>query len=334
MPNSKENIVEKCKSIFDTFGFDCKVEEAPKPKGLPLYMVQGRNFFKVVVCEIPFIVVAVAENERFSADALTRQIEKYEQAVLVSVVLFFEKTGAIQQKALIKYCIPFLSFPSVMFLPFLGIAMQKRRAKKVEASVDAQKKLMPQSQVLFLYMLYKVKSAFVSKAEAARATGLSAMAVSRCSRELESHGLVKLQERGRVVQMTCAAIGRELFEKAIPYLINPVEKTIVILGTSQNENFPKAGESALSALTMLGSPEMVTCACDKSDISSSTIDYTEDARWIYSEKLLNVQVWRYSPNPFAANGLVDPVSLYMSLKDSVDERVQASLEELMKNVKW
>lgn len=334
MPSSIKEQADKCKSVFDAFGFNCYIEVAPKPKGLPLYMVHSRSFFNVTFYGINFIVVIVNESEKFTADALARQVEKYELATSRPVALFFEKTSALQKKAMFKNGIPFLSTPSALFLPFLGIAMQKRKAHAPETVLDVQKKLAPQSQVLFLHMLYKVKDAYVSKADAARATGLSAMAISRGSKELEARGLVKLKEHGRTIQMTCTTTGHNLFAKAEPYLTNPVEKNIVIMSDNLKSDYLKAGESALSEMSMLSAPKAQTFACTKSDISPTTIDYTKDSRWIPSEKMANVQIWKYSPNLFAINGHVDPISLYMSLKDSTDERIQASLEEMMESVKW
>lgn len=334
MQSMAKDFGEKCKSVFDAFGFDCSIEVTPKPKGLPLYMVHTRTFFNVTSCGISFVVIVVNEREKFTADALEKQVEKYELAMSKPAALFFEKTSALQQKALFEKRIPFLSASPALFLPFLGIAMQKRKAPVSETVLDTQKKLAPQSQILFLHMLYKVKDTYISKADAARATRLSAMAISRGSKELEARGLVKLQERGRTVQMTCSEAGRPLFEKAEPYLINPIEKNIAIMRDDTKGEHPKAGETALSEMSMLGAPKTQTFACTKSDISPTTIDYTKDSRWIPAEKLINMQIWRYSPHLFAIDGRVDPISLYMSLKDSKDERIQACLEEMMESVEW
>ena len=44
--------------------------------------------------------------------------------------------------------------------------------------------------------------------------------------------------------------------------------------------------------------------------------------------------WGYSPSLFSDGSLVAPLSLYLSLRETDDERVAASLEELLENVKW
>jgi len=45
---------------------------------------------------------------------------------------------------------------------------------------------------------------------------------------------------------------------------------------------------------------------------------------------LEIEVWSYAPILFAKDKLVDRLSLYLSLKESKDERVEAALEEMMK----
>ena len=47
-----------------------------------------------------------------------------------------------------------------------------------------------------------------------------------------------------------------------------------------------------------------------------------------------LEIWHYDPDLFAKKGCVDPYSLYLSLKETEDERVEAALEELMEKIKW
>jgi hypothetical protein len=47
-----------------------------------------------------------------------------------------------------------------------------------------------------------------------------------------------------------------------------------------------------------------------------------------------LEVWIYPPALHAEKGLVDPLSLYLSIKASGDERVEAALEEMMGRLKW
>lgn len=332
-----ENICDFVKSIFLENGFDCNVSAAVQPKGLPLYMVKNRGFFNACVEGVRFVVVAVLGEESFDAEALARQIKKYEQVLTRPVAFLFKNSSNAQRKSLIQERVPFIAPTSLIYLPFLGVALQNQnRAAGVrnKDDNDLPKKMTPQGQQLFLYMLYKVKDSYVTKARAAQETGLNAMAVSRYSRELEKLGLVRLQENGRSILMTCTDNGASLVEKAKPYLINPIKKRIIVTKDNLKEAFPKAGETALSAKTMLTAPRIDAYACQKKDLSPNAIDYTADLRWFSKLELIEVQIWSYNPSLFAVDGVVDPLSLYMSLKESKDERVVGCLEEMMETVQW
>ncbi len=265
----KNNIVDEVKNIFYRFGLDAEVETVNQPKGLPLYMVSNRSFLSVNVCGESFIVVAVRDGEDYSIDALVNQIEKYKLALSRPVAFLFERISFFQQKALFSKRIPFVSRPSMIYLPFLGMAMQRRKNVGGEKKTE---KMTPQVQVVFLYLLYKVKDSYVSKTRLSFDVGQNSMSVYRACKSLESWGLIKQEEYGRTVQITCALLGRELVNAAIPYLINPVKKSIVVMKEPYLEKCPKAGETALSMMSMLGAPNMEVMACLKENVPRQVVD--------------------------------------------------------------
>ena len=49
---------------------------------------------------------------------------------------------------------------------------------------------------------------------------------------------------------------------------------------------------------------------------------------------LEISVWSYAPSLLAKGNAVDRLSLYLSLKESQDERIEAALEEMMRELQW
>jgi hypothetical protein len=47
-----------------------------------------------------------------------------------------------------------------------------------------------------------------------------------------------------------------------------------------------------------------------------------------------VEVWSYEPDLLSDGPAVDRFSLYLSLRDDTDERVQSALAEMMRGVTW
>ena len=49
---------------------------------------------------------------------------------------------------------------------------------------------------------------------------------------------------------------------------------------------------------------------------------------------VEVEVWKYPPDRFSHDECADKISVYLSLKDSHDERVQSALDDLLRSFKW
>jgi hypothetical protein len=47
-----------------------------------------------------------------------------------------------------------------------------------------------------------------------------------------------------------------------------------------------------------------------------------------------IEIWRYNPSILSKSGIVDRLSLYLSLKDSKDERIQIELDNMINEIKW
>ena len=174
-----------------------------------------------------------------------------------------------------------------------------------------------------------------SKTEAAKMNGLTPMSVSRYCKELLDRGLIKETREGQTIQITCAATGRALFDKALPYLDNPVKRETYHLPSSELlSEFPAAGESALSQISMLAPPDKKIVACGPREEQAKEKDVLKENAGFLNYLYARLQIWKYDPTPFVKNNRVDTVSLYLSLKDSPNERVQACIKEMLEKEQW
>src|SRR5660397_140392 len=93
-----------------------------------------------------------------------------------------------------------------------------------------------------------------------------------------------------------------------------------------------AGDTALAALSMLVPPKEPVYALGSqawkkiaNNVEQIPVEDVETCR---------IQLWCYDPALFARGGRVDCFSLYLSLRDEEDERVEAALEEMMEKTAW
>ena len=107
---------------------------------------------------------------------------------------------------------------------------------------------------------------------------------------------------------------------------SPVKTGHFIFGVEPKDK-QFAGLSALSQYSMIAPPIVPTYAIDaltwkKFSSKGQIIPYSEGAT-------AELEVWRYDPKLFQQNQTVDPFSLYLSLKDVTDERVEYALTEML-----
>lgn len=316
--------------LKDAFGLTVKEELIGKVRGLPMYMTNGRSFYRMEISGIPFLLVSVPEDDKFGVVALQKQLIKYSEIVGMNVAFAFSKLTRTQRDALISRTIPFVSLPDQLYLPFLGIALQNRFRKE---KILEMEKMKPAAQCLFLYFLYMVKDGQVIKKQAAEALRLTGTSITRASEQLTAMGLITEETIGKERLMRAAKTGSEFLAQAKPYLINPVFRRIKVKACQELEALPVAGETALSLRTMLNTPPIQKVAMLKSDPIVKTLE-TVDERWEAGDTLVEAELWKYDPFLFAKDRLVDPVSMMLSLQELQDERVQGELEEYMEAIQW
>ena len=100
--------------------------------------------------------------------------------------------------------------------------------------------------------------------------------------------------------------GKELWEKAMPFLVSPVEK--IAFSDFLPSGSLKCGINALSEYTLINEENSDMYAINRTDMHQSDIPIN--------------------------TGTVDKLSLYLSLKDNDDERVQIELDNLLNDIQW
>lgn len=306
------------------------------PKRLPFYITQGKAFCEAQVQEFHFLLVSFIDKSEMNRESLKKMLAQVEASVHKPVAFAFDTLSDFQRRNLIEANIPFVAASSVFYLPFLGIAYRKRKYTASQKPLEKENlpKLTAAAQAFFLFMMYNVKDAPISKSEAARMNGLTPMSVSRYCRELLDRGLIQETRERNTMQISCSAMGRALFDKALPYLISPVKKELLYLPSKAFDKMPKSGESALAQRSLLAQPKANVVACGPHAAPIGEKDIAKENRGFLPDNFVQLQVWKYDPQPLMQNNRIDTVSLYMSLKDSPNERVQACLKEMLDKEQW
>ena len=81
-------------------------------------------------------------------------------------------------------------------------------------------------------------------------------------------------------------------------------------------------------------PRHPVMAIDRNKVDKEQIDVVKNMDLISDSKLVELELWDYDPKRFSDKHYVDLLSLYASLKEKADERVEYALEEVLRGEPW
>jgi DNA-binding MarR family transcriptional regulator len=239
--------------------------------------------------------------------------------------------AAYQRKRLIEQKVPFLVPGKQMYLPMLGIDLREH-FRTLRATPPA---FGPATQVFVLHTLLRGQTGETfTPGDVADRLGYTKMTMSRTFDELEGDQIAEVSRRGRERCLTFVATRRELWDKARPFMRSPVKQRRHIRRHGGRRPGIVAGLSALAQYTLLAAPGNVVIAMSSKDwkelprrMGDGHVDFDDP-------EAIAVEIWSYNPQLLAKDDRVDRFSLYLSLQDREDERVEQALEQLLEAVAW
>ncbi|MDN6242676.1 MAG: hypothetical protein L0J39_01690 [Tetragenococcus koreensis] len=127
-------------------------------------------------------------------------------------------------------------------------------------------------------------------------------------------------------------------------MINPVKRKVFVdfdhFETLKKEtylinNMKLAGLAALSNVSMLSKPAS-TYAVSNKIFNKLIKENSLNKKFIFEKQIGNsieIQLWKYDPFTINDKEGVDPISLFLSLRDVNDPRVEIELDNLNNNIK-
>lgn len=216
-----------------------------------------------------------------------------------------------------------------MYLPELGIDLREHFKKPPE---KRKQFLSRAAQVAIIYVLVKEMSEKLTPSVLAKQLGYSIMTVNRAFEELRAANIGKVRKQGRELVWTITK--RDLWEQAKERMHTPVKKRIWLReGVLSKKNNILAGLSALSHYSMLNPPQLSIYALSSIEFKNLKLSKKESLSFP-EDGAVELEIWTYAPGLFQQEGYVDSFSLYLSLRESTEERVETALEEMMEKIKW
>lgn len=312
------------KYFYDTLGVDINLRRFSEQelKTLPLFIRAMYIFKTTQLFERDILFLQQRENERLTAEQYRKHIQIVENAFNRPVVLILEPIEAYNRKRLIEKQIAFIIPGKQMFIPQLLIDLKEFRytAQKMN------EKIQPAAQCLLLFHLLKENVEKMNFKKIAEKLNYTPMTITRVVNELADKNLCRIE--GRKDKRVIFEVGRKaLWDMALPYLQSPVKRKIYIEEYIDNDLIYKTGFSALSFYTNMTGDQIDCYAISKTDYlylkKHKQINITNKI-----EGRVCLEIWKYAPGILADNRIVDSLSLYLTFKDTKDERVEMEIDRM------
>jgi len=314
--------------LHDALGVSVKTTPWSGVGQLPPVLRERYRFAKAELLGLRALLVIDANPEEQSPATVRKHLDMLHSKQPAELIYVRARVTAYNRKRLIEQKVPFIVPGNQMYLPMLAIDLREHfRRIREEAPTFS-----PSTQVVVLHAMLRDAGQVLIPSEMAPLLGYSAMTMTRAFDELETAKLAEVTVRGRERCLRFIGDRREIWEKAQPFLRNPVSKRLFIRRINGAEGATHAGLTALAHYSMLAPPAYTTYALSREEWKTLRQQHKIIEVPVQDPDVSEIEVWWYSPARFAEHGMVDQLSLYLSLKADHDERTETALEEMMEKI--
>lgn len=309
----------------------------PVPLGalseLPYFLNDAFEFSSALIGGVEVVLAQPKASMGERVADVAKKIASVTDKLNTVVVYCPEALASYERRNLIKTKTPFIVPGNQLYLPSLGMDLREHFIRK---GAEKLEKLSPSTQAMLIFTLLNMPTQEEwSPGDIGAALGYAPMTASRAIRELKHVGLMDVVAVGRQKFLRKLFDPQETWQRALPFLRSPVAKTVHMpmeILKHYASQCRLAGYSALAQWSMLAAPNARVYAVSKGTTLPPMLDEWRDIG--EREGMVDVQLWRYETGMLGKEHTVDPLSLWLSLRNDKDARVQIALEELMEKVRW
>ena len=298
--------------------------ERSELKGVYTDAVLSFNFYATNYKGYEFILLAPKKKDRYTPMQYSNISKRISDALGKPIAFLFDDLIYYERNRMLSRGVYFIVSDKYAYLPFLIINART-------AEVSEKSSLTPVAQYILFYHLlirsldgktYKYIEQFVP---------YKYITISRALKVLEQFSLCELKrDVGGSITVHFIADSKALWEKARPYLINPIKEVWYCDDIRTDEELCVCSYNALAQYSNLNPDHTLMFALEKEpfkEMKNNNLLYGLNKM----DGHIKIEVWEYPP--IGLKKVVDKLSLYMTLKNDSDARVENELE-IMINELW
>lgn len=310
--------------VNETFGLNVDIEPIKEEilNLFPINITAGYHLYTTSLLGREIFLLCSRDSSAYTPGQIQKQKDLIERKVRHPVIFVFDTMASYNIQRLVKQRINFIIPPKQMFIPDLLIDLKPQKKAKEDKSTQ----IPAMAQCIILYHLEVKPLGGKGAYDIADLFRVSYASANRAIRWLEQKEIIALCGI-KTKSMEFKAEKHELWNMALPFLTNPVER-VVYTDIRPDGEFSISGVNALSEYSMINKERNGSYAVSKEEFRS--LQFQTDKE--YGEN--RIEVWRYDPKLLQQAGTVDKLSLFLSMRDVEDDRIQIELETMINNIVW
>jgi hypothetical protein len=321
------------KYLSEVLGINATVNPIAKSnqEQLPMYITETFKLYNINLFNKELVFAELTNDEGMSILQIEKQLQQIHKQLNKTVVVVLETIKSYNRKRLIEKKINFIVPGKQMFLPDLMIDFRESYPR----DNAIKEKLLPSAQMLIIYQLlssdlgWKIQE--YSFKAIAQKFDYTPMAITKAIENIKSHRLIDvIGEKEKFIRFRYDK--KALWEKIKNenLFVTPVIKTVFVDEIPRGLTLLKSNTNALSTFSDLNPSNQVFYAIEKDDFyrlkKNNDLVNPNPIEGEYA-----LEIWKYKPVNFVSDmTVVDPLSLFLSMQNNNDERIELALDQMLK----
>lgn len=245
------------------------------------------------------------------------------------IVFILESSPSYERQRLIDKDVFFVMGDKFVNLPMLVANERMRKSRPA-------KRLTPTAQYTLLYHLQVESLEGMSARDMSSKLPYSYESITLGLTCLSDLGLCqKVSDGGKSKIVRFSFKGKELWDKAKDFLIDPVEKRVYCDSLVTEQKFAQCNINALAHYTWLNPDNSQMFMMSKKELQNLIADKALRNINEFDGNIM-IEVWKYPVVSFIGsdNEWIDKLSLAISFREDDDPRVEGEVERLFNKIEW
>lgn len=279
----------------------------------------GYSFFSVEFQGNPFVLLRPKRDRKLPPLQYKNVADRLEATLGMPCVFQFTQLPTFERNRLIERGVYFVVDGKYVYLPYLIV--NSREGTEVDTT-----KLQAATQCMVLYHLQVERLDGCTLLDMEKKLPFKYVALSRAVRQLEALHLISVSEdSNRAKRISFEKNGKDLWREVEQLLQNPIKS--VWYTDEPMDGGIIGGMEALSHYSNLNPDGQMTRVVTDEELKKIKSEYVLNK----ADGTTRIEVWKYPPI-LCEDGYVDRLSLYMTLKEDKDPRVEKELEKMIEKI--